>query len=174
MNPAAREVFPELQNGGFDHPLLMGLAAIIRGFEERASGADYGGDSFQREVGLGEAIYQQRIVFLADNNLVRIFANDVSEIKRTEAKLVRLASFPEQNPDPVVEIDLDGGLTYLNPIARGKYPDLLTKGLSHPLLEGIEDLIDQLRKVTIGRSSGSGRYVGLLTIRSSFTCLRAN
>ena len=97
--------------------------------------------------------------FLSGNNLIRIFANDVTEIKRTEAKLVRLASFPEQNPDPVVEIDLEGGLTYLNPIARERYPDLLATGLQHPLLQGIEALIEEFR------SGGNPSIVRELPVR---------
>ena len=51
--------------------------------------------------------------------------------------LARLASFPEQNPDPVIEVDLRGTVTYLNPAAEQRFPDLRQKGLSHAMLEGL-------------------------------------
>ncbi|MBT4499551.1 MAG: sigma 54-interacting transcriptional regulator [Gemmatimonadetes bacterium] len=54
---------------------------------------------------------------------------------RDRETLARLASFPEQNPDPVIETDLAGMVTYLNPIALERFPDLEEKGLTHPLLE---------------------------------------
>jgi len=37
--------------------------------------------------------------------------------KQSEGALGRLASFPEQNPDPIIEIDPEGKVTYLNPKA---------------------------------------------------------
>lgn len=56
----------------------------------------------------------------------------------------RLASFPEQNPDPVIEVDLDGRVTYLNPVAEERFPDLAEKGLSHPLLAELPTIIAAL------------------------------
>ena len=50
--------------------------------------------------------------------------------------LRRLASFPEQNPDPVIEIERNGAVSYLNPIARERFPDLEREGISHPALDG--------------------------------------
>ncbi|RMG11976.1 MAG: FHA domain-containing protein, partial [Cyanobacteria bacterium J055] len=51
-----------------------------------------------------------------------------------DAELVRLASFPELLPHPIVEINLDGQITYLNPAALLKFPNLQVQGLNHPLL----------------------------------------
>ena len=44
--------------------------------------------------------------------------------KETEETLGWLASFPEQDPDPVIEINLDGKVTYLNPVTANRFPDL--------------------------------------------------
>ncbi len=57
----------------------------------------------------------------------------------------RLATFPEQNPNPVIEIGETGEITYLNPAATARFPDLTTSGLAHPLLEGLSLLIEDLR-----------------------------
>ena len=59
--------------------------------------------------------------------------------------LARLASFPEQNPDPVIEVDLKGTVTYLNPVARQRFPELEEEGLAHAILEGLSPIIVSLR-----------------------------
>lgn len=55
----------------------------------------------------------------------------------SEAALVRLASFPELTPNPILEIDLSGTVTYMNPAAVLQFVDLSEAGLAHPLLEGL-------------------------------------
>jgi len=44
---------------------------------------------------------------------VAIFS-DITAHKQAEAEIRRLASFPQLNPNPVLEIDLDGAITYYN------------------------------------------------------------
>ncbi len=60
------------------------------------------------------------------------------ERTRTDAELGRLASFPELNPHPVLELDGAGQLTYLNPAAVRLFPDLPARGRAHPLLAGLD------------------------------------
>ena len=43
---------------------------------------------------------------------------DITERKRAEAEIEKLAAFVRLNPEPVVELASDGTLTYLNPAAR--------------------------------------------------------
>ncbi|HMJ66335.1 MAG TPA: PAS domain S-box protein, partial [Candidatus Binatia bacterium] len=43
---------------------------------------------------------------------------DITERKRAEAEIEKLAAFVRLNPDPVMELGADGTLTYLNPAAR--------------------------------------------------------
>jgi PAS domain S-box-containing protein len=43
---------------------------------------------------------------------------DITERKRAEAEIQKLAAFVRLNPDPVMELAADGTLTYLNPAAR--------------------------------------------------------
>ncbi len=84
-----------------------------------------------------------------------------TERMRREAAIVHLASFPELNPNPIVELDLTGRIYYLNPAARDLFPDLEVKGLQHPWLKGLEgttDLFEQkgntshVRELKIGDS----------------------
>jgi signal transduction histidine kinase len=79
------------------------------------------------------------------NESVELAARE-AELKRAEESLGRLATFPEQNPNPVVETDLGGKVTYLNPAAQERFPDLSTAGLAHPVLDGLESIIRSLEE----------------------------
>jgi signal transduction histidine kinase/pSer/pThr/pTyr-binding forkhead associated (FHA) protein/DNA-binding NarL/FixJ family response regulator len=73
----------------------------------------------------------------------------------SEAALARLASFPELIPNPVIEIDLSGKITYLNPAAISRFPQLSAIGSQHPLLEQLTILVRQqdasfMREIKIG------------------------
>jgi signal transduction histidine kinase len=64
---------------------------------------------------------------------------DVTARKLAEDKIVWLASFPEQNPNPVIEIEVPSGVVrYVNPAARDLFPDLQQQGLAHAWLAGLE------------------------------------
>ncbi|MDD4928644.1 MAG: response regulator [Gallionella sp.] len=44
--------------------------------------------------------------------------------QKTQQEILWLASFPGMNPNPVLEVDTSGDITYLNPAARRIFPDL--------------------------------------------------
>ena len=56
-----------------------------------------------------------------------------------------LATFPEQNPNAVIETDMSGTITYCNPEAMQRFPDLADTGISHPLVAGVLDLVETFR-----------------------------
>ncbi|MEO0458055.1 MAG: EAL domain-containing protein [Cyanobacteria bacterium P01_A01_bin.114] len=58
-----------------------------------------------------------------------------------DAELARLVSFLELSPNPIVEIDLQGNITYMNPASIGKFPDLRKKGIQHPTLKAVIDTV---------------------------------
>jgi two-component system, cell cycle response regulator len=68
------------------------------------------------------------------------------ERQQTREELLRLASFPRLNPNPIIEINPAGEITYLNPATERLLPDLRSKGLSHPLLNGLAGLMATLRE----------------------------
>ena len=74
---------------------------------------------------------------------------DITERKRAEAEVAHLASFPELNPMPVLELNIAGDIMYLNPAARKSFPDLLTQGSQHPFLANWDDLVNALRSENI-------------------------
>jgi diguanylate cyclase (GGDEF)-like protein/PAS domain S-box-containing protein len=51
----------------------------------------------------------------------------------------RLTSFAELNPHPIVDIDLNGKVIYLNSAALVSFPNLENLGIEHPLLSGLID-----------------------------------
>jgi diguanylate cyclase (GGDEF)-like protein len=68
-----------------------------------------------------------------------------TESQRLQETLARLASFPELNPGPIVEVGLDGQVYYLNPKAARSLPDLQEEGLQHPFLEGLQSVAAALQ-----------------------------
>lgn len=75
----------------------------------------------------------------------------------TESALVRLASFPELLSNPILEIDLSGAITYLNPAASAQFPDIREAKLEHPILAGIVSIVQNgtekffVREVEVGK-----------------------
>src|SRR5947208_7023083 len=60
---------------------------------------------------------------------------DITEHKAAEEKLTWLAAYPRDNPDPVVEFDLEThAIYYANPAAFESFPDLQRLGLRHPFV----------------------------------------
>ncbi|WP_298617295.1 EAL domain-containing protein, partial [uncultured Thermosynechococcus sp.] len=59
---------------------------------------------------------------------------DIAQL--SEEQLLRLSSFPELSPHPILEITTAGRITYLNPAALQCFPDLETQGCAHPLFRG--------------------------------------
>jgi PAS domain S-box-containing protein len=63
---------------------------------------------------------------------------DITEWKKAEAEKTNLATFPQLNPNPVVEVDLSGNVHFLNPAAERLFPDLRRLGPAHPWLKDWE------------------------------------
>jgi diguanylate cyclase (GGDEF)-like protein len=60
-------------------------------------------------------------------------ATNVDDANR--ADLAKLASLVELSPNPIIEIDWEGNITYLNSAASLKFPDIDRTRLDHPILE---------------------------------------
>lgn len=68
------------------------------------------------------------------------------ERQQAQEEILRLASFPKLNPNPVIEIGPGGEVTYTNPVAERLFPDLTVKGLAHPMLAGTMEVAAGLRE----------------------------
>lgn len=66
---------------------------------------------------------------------------DLTERKKAEKEIERLASFPILNPNPVVEVGVDGKITFINPAAQILFPDIEAAGLKHIFFFDWENII---------------------------------
>ncbi|MFA5170216.1 MAG: HD domain-containing phosphohydrolase [Sulfuriferula sp.] len=55
------------------------------------------------------------------------------ERQQGQQEILRLASFPRIDPNPIIELDATGTLSYLNPAAEKLFPDLVALGMAHPI-----------------------------------------
>jgi PAS domain S-box-containing protein len=76
----------------------------------------------------------------AKNRFAVVFV-DVTERKQAEAEIAHLASFPELNPNPIVELDEFSNILYVNPSAAALFPDLGDLENRYPFLADIYSLI---------------------------------
>ncbi len=118
-------------------------------------------------------------VYDASGAVYRIagIAKDVTLRKQTTAALSHLASFPQLDPSPVVEIRLDGVVSFINPAATRLFPDLRQRGFTHPFLHGASEALREMersgneflqREVAVG----SACFVQTLCLLADHSCLR--
>jgi PAS domain S-box-containing protein len=77
-----------------------------------------------------------------------------AELQQAQKKLDHLASFPELNPLPIVEVNDDGSIQYLNPAAKKLFPDLQDMGHRHEWLVDLKSictLLKDQKKTSYGR-----------------------
>jgi signal transduction histidine kinase/CheY-like chemotaxis protein/pSer/pThr/pTyr-binding forkhead associated (FHA) protein/HPt (histidine-containing phosphotransfer) domain-containing protein len=80
-----------------------------------------------------------------------IIASGESIKEYTDVALARLASFPELIPNPIIEINLQGTVNYLNPAAIALFPNLKQLGMQHPLLAGLTSIVESRQDNTFVR-----------------------
>jgi PAS domain S-box-containing protein len=93
---------------------------------------------------------------------------DITEQKRAETIREWLASFPERNLSPIVEVDQDGNVDYINPAARSLFPDLQKLGKRHAWLSGLEPVFEAYQQ---GKPSSTTRdvQIGSATYRQAMS-----
>jgi serine phosphatase RsbU (regulator of sigma subunit) len=104
-------------------------------------------------VHIDHSIFEQKIYFIPDSDLVRIYSSDITKQKQIEKNLSRLASFPEQNPSPIIEISLEGNITYTNPACRHTFPAVENEKLPHELFAPFHRNFEKLKSGEISNYS---------------------
>ncbi len=66
--------------------------------------------------------------------------------QQAQQEIVRLSSFPLLTPNPILELDAGGEITYSNPATQALFPELAEAGPGHPLLEGLPEAFAEFRE----------------------------
>jgi two-component system CheB/CheR fusion protein len=74
-----------------------------------------------------------------------------------------LASFPEHNPNPVVEVDVEGIIGYANPAALALFPDLSERSPAHPWLTDWAAAMQRLHEPASGNTDRRVVVIGQRT-----------
>ncbi|MBA2443323.1 MAG: PAS domain S-box protein [Rubrobacter sp.] len=173
VNGAAESTFGYSGEEMVGEPLTMLMPEYLRGAHR---------DSLERYVSTGERHLDWRSIrlpglhesgrevplemsfgefFKDGERLFTGFIRDVTERERSEKERDRLASYPLMNPNPIVETDVDGVPTYLNPAAEERFPELAAPGPVHSMLAGLESVAREIgasggrplvREVRVGES----------------------
>lgn len=81
----------------------------------------------------------------ATSELNTVLIRDITTRKVAENEMRRLAAFPENSPNPIIEISANNTITYANLAALQLLPEITYLGMSHPLIVEILPDIMQMR-----------------------------
>jgi PAS domain S-box-containing protein len=91
-----------------------------------------------------EVRVQERTALLTETN--QKLEREIAEHKKAQEQISHLASFPELNPNPVLELDTAGNIKYLNSATEVLFPDLASQRIKHPFLSDWDILLRTLRE----------------------------
>jgi diguanylate cyclase (GGDEF)-like protein len=140
------KVLREARSSGIEVPIVMLTGEgdeLLVAEVMRAGASDY----------LSKAVLSPEIITRTLQFVTRMY--------QAEQAQRRLASFPEQAPTPILEVDESGNITYLNPAAAEVFPDIEEVGAAHSMLKAWSVAIRPLlsgenrsitREVRVGRS----------------------
>ncbi len=77
-------------------------------------------------------------------SVMRMVTEQVSvamQRKKAEEEIIRLSTFPELNPTPIIEVDFNGNISYLNASAKVIFSDVPDSGLKHPAFSDWSNVI---------------------------------
>jgi diguanylate cyclase (GGDEF)-like protein/PAS domain S-box-containing protein len=78
-----------------------------------------------------------------------VVGNENDTESAQDSLLIRLASFPELIPSPIIEIDLNGKITYINPAALLKLENIQQLQAKHPILTDLSEVVDEHRQIFV-------------------------
>ena len=83
-----------------------------------------------------------------------------TELRQKVDELAYVASFPEHDPNPIVEADMAGRVHYTNPAATELFPDLAALGPAHAWLADWQATAERLRQMPGGDTSTRTAVIG--------------
>jgi signal transduction histidine kinase/ligand-binding sensor protein/ActR/RegA family two-component response regulator/putative methionine-R-sulfoxide reductase with GAF domain len=95
MNPAAKRMFPDLDEKMFDHTWLSGWNEVKKDFLDNKLNLKY------RDVKVGDAFFQQSMHFNRDSQSIRIYGTDITDrvlAEEEKNKFIAVMSHELRNP----------------------------------------------------------------------------
>jgi PAS domain S-box-containing protein len=129
------EVFPDIEKDPADWIGIYGKVAL-RGvpmkFENYSEALEkwFGVSAYSPEKGYFVASFE-----------------DITARKKAAEEIARLASFPDLNPNPVVEVNFDGVVEYANPATELLFSDFKKSGLNHPFFSDWDYIVKTLNEL---------------------------
>ena len=80
-----------------------------------------------------------------DETMIISTIHNISEQISKEKELKRLASFPELNPNPIIEFKENGNITYVNSASVKLFPSIKDMNDQHEIFSGLEDEYSELK-----------------------------
>jgi CheY-like chemotaxis protein len=105
-------------------------------------------------VGVDDYVMKEHTI--ANYSVLAKRIRNVVEKRRDEDENIRLASYPQLSPNPIVEADFNGDVNYMNPSARLEFPDLVTLGSTNSLGLNWGETVTQIqttKKKTIAKDA---------------------
>jgi PAS domain S-box-containing protein len=75
---------------------------------------------------------------------------DLTERIKAEKEINRLATFPLLNPNPIMETDFKGKITYANPATATLFPEMEKQGINHIFFSNWNSIVDTLKNKKTG------------------------
>ena len=102
--------------------------------------------------GKSPRIVQIEAIAFESGQECRFAVIDITERKQAEAEIQHLASFPLMNPNPILELDVNGRMTFCNPAAKHILENGGDKKSIHPLIpQDIEVILQDLQEEKAGQ-----------------------
>jgi len=86
-----------------------------------------------------QSLVEDRTKELSKTNAM--LTDEIRERARVEERVRWLSTFPEHNPNPIIEVDPAANITYANESAKNVFPGIESEGV-HPFLEDIQSVFN--------------------------------
>ncbi|OUS08136.1 hypothetical protein A9Q96_01330 [Rhodobacterales bacterium 52_120_T64] len=90
----------------------------------------------------GDKVFVNFITPVPGQNYVNVYGRDITQSRLSEKQLADLAKFPDENPNPILRVKLDGGILFANDAARNLteiYGNSTLDFLNRELLQTVVD-----------------------------------